>query len=285
MEKIWILAYKERFKTYENKLLAKRIGSNNLIDPRDLNILIEDKIKIYLNDELVTLPKVIFPKLGCSLDEYTIDILKTFEILGVKVINTVYDLMIVKNKYQTSLLLANNNINFIKGKLVNASSSKNHKFGYPMIIKSKVGSLGFGIYKIESENEFNNMKEQINLLDKNYNYILQEYIKEGNVDYRVMVIFGEIKYVIKTTAKNGFKANYTTGAIAEIAQVDNKIKKIIKKIYKVFKLDIMGIDLFHVKNEYIVCEINSNPGFRAYNDLTGKDFSEEIIKMLDVKID
>ncbi len=282
---IWILVFSNRMDLYENKKIKEYIKDKNIkiIDPNHINILTDkNKIIYFYNEEIINKPQKVYVKTGCMLNEHTEEIIKSFD--DVKIINDVDLIRQSLNKSQMTNFFYKNNIEHIKTlKMVaNIKESKIIKdyFNFPLIIKSKVGSLGTGIYKVNTEQELNNIMASYNLLDNNYQYLIQEYIAEANVDYRVMVLGGKISYVLKREAQdNEFRSNYNLGSNVSIVEVNKDIQELVDKVYNKFKLNVMGLDLIKKENKYIVCEINSNPGFKGYDSL-GNNFVEDFTNYL-----
>lgn len=281
----------EKFKNYETKISILETKVE-----KELKLLrVPSKKYFYAtNNDIYELirPNAVFSKFGCMMDEIDLNVLKSLESDGVHMINSIQGLIITQDKLQTIDKLYYNSIETINSTYVNAQNALNIVNSeveinkYPLVIKSKVGSLGKGIYLIENKKELKNMIEQINLLDSKFEFLLQEYIPEGSVDYRVMILNGSIDYIIKRTAQNKeFRANYALGSNAEFIKTDEKIKKIADKIYKLLKMDVIGLDLFKVGEEYIVCEINSNPGYQAYNKITGVDYTSKLIQGLEKSLE
>ncbi len=282
---LWILIFSNRMNSYENKKLKENIKGKDvkILDPNKINFLISgEEIKYFYEDELINKPQKVYVKTGCMLNEHTEEIIKSFE--DVKIINDVDLIRQSLNKSLMANFFNKNKIKHIKTlKMVaNKKESKIIKdnFKFPLIIKSKVGSLGTGIYKVNTEKELNNIMASYNLLDNNYQYLIQEYIEEANVDCRVMVLGGKTSYVLKREAQeNEFRSNYNLGSNVSTVESNKKIEELVDKVYDKFKLNVMGIDLIKKGNEYIVCEINSNPGFKGYDSL-GNDFVEEFTNYL-----
>lgn len=295
MTDVWILIRKDRVGTYENEKIIKYIADHDLqnfriLDPRLLLVrqVAGSREYLYNDGELIKLrtPKKVFTKLGCSLNSYEENILSNLEQDGVYLLNSLVGLEQSSDKEKTAILMSGAGIPTIDSVYLNGGNSAGIQDiveGYPVILKSKKGSLGTGIYKIENEQELKNMLEQIKLIDSDYEFLLQRYIPEGSVDYRVVMFNGKIKYVVKRVAKPGeFRANVALGSSTELLEeYDEKLVRISQKIYEAIGLGIMGIDLFLVDGEYIVCEVNSNPGYIAYDKITGKEFTEELMEFLE----
>lgn len=286
---IWILIYSNRMDRYENNKIKEYIIKKNkdnflLLDPNKISVILDgEKANYYYEDKEINKPQKVYIKTGCMINDHTEDIIKTLD--EVKVINEVDLIKLASNKFLTNNILRKNEIEYIKSLKLISSIDKIEEqiknFNFPLIIKSKIGSLGGGIFLVKQKEELKNIIETQRYLDKNYQYMIQEYIEEASVDYRVVVYGGKISYILKREAQKGeFRANFTLGSKVSISETNKEIEKIVKKIYKTIPLNVMGIDLIKRKKKYIVCEINSNPGFKGIDSL-GEDHVEEFINYLE----
>ncbi len=283
---IWIFIYKNRMNSYENKNLIEEINKRKLnseikvLDPNNLSVLVGDDNKYYYENKIIKKPNKVWVKLGCMTNEHTKDIIGSLN--NVTFINELKLLNISANKFLTAKVMKKNKIKYIKTmKFIaynnNIYENVINEFDFPLVIKSKIGSLGKGVYKISSEQELKNMLEQINLLDENYEFLIQEYIKEANIDYRVVLHNGNINYIIKRKAPIGeFKTNFNLQPEIELIKDTKEFEYIANTVYKAIPLNIMGIDIIKKNDEYIVCEINSNPGFKSKDKLEG-NFVKELL--------
>ncbi len=285
---IWILVFDNKMKSFENQLIKNNIGNKDIkmLDPIKINIsIINNNIIYFYKGNEVLKPSKAWCKVGCMINDQIVDLLDTLKSDGVKLINEITPLKVSANKFSTSLILQRNNISTINTFKVQDSQNivLENPFGYPVVIKSKFGSLGKGIYKISSKEELKNIVEQIDLLDENYEYLLQEYIPEAKDTYRVIMLGANIKYIIKYSAKEfGFKSNYIQNDQAEITKINEEVINICTKIYNVMNLNIMGIDLIKMSDgTYKVCEINSNPGFMYLKTQKNVDFENVLIDYIE----
>lgn len=291
---IWMFVFTNRMNSYENFKIQKEIKEQKLeqeilmLDPNYLNVLISKENKFYYQGKELIKPDKLIVRVGCSLNEHIKDIMYVLQTMNIKIINKIQELEIVTNKFLTANKLKNINVPYIKSLKVTGNNNYNldfieQSFQYPLIVKSKIGSLGKGIYKIKTKAELKNIFEQINLLDPNYEYLIQEYISQGNIDYRVVVHQGQIKYVLRRTAKaKEFKTNYNLGSEVKLDEITQEIVQLIDKVYQQIPLDIMGLDLIKVSEaSYVVCEINSNPGFKGRDSISKKEsFAKDLIKFI-----
>ncbi len=154
--------------------------------------------------------------------------------------------------------------------------------GESFILKEDVGSFGMQVYNI---NSFNDFKEITNGLF-NRGFILQENIKSSKGrDLRVSIVGDEVVGVMLRENKNDFRANITLGGSATMYNASDDILEAALKAHKVLGLGFSGVDiLFGENNEPILCEVNSNPNFFSFEQVSGINFAEKIAKYIVSKI-
>lgn len=155
---------------------------------------------------------------------------------------------------------------------------------YPVVLKTNKGSFGTGVYLL------NNKRELLKTIKENENVqmLLQEYIEESyGVDIRVMVIFGKAIGAVKRINKNDFRSNVLKGGKMEPYLLDDKLINYASKVSQKLNLSFGSVD-FLVKNEekeeYLLCEVNSNAHFNTFSNTTGIDFALELARGIKKKI-
>ena len=250
---------------------AKKLKINlELLNIEEFSVKIDQKIKIlYQGQELKNFDCLV-NRLGSGCSRKYGNIIDTIS-YNYRVINNGEIANLLKDKYKTLLKLQQNDIpiipTMISQKNYNLVEIKNN-LELPIIKKSNVGTIGKGIYKVDNEQNLIDMLDFADLLDKKYFYILQEYIghKPGE-DIRIIMYKDKLIGAIKRKAKDDFKANYTIHQQGESYEVSDKVLKLAQKIMKVLKCDIAGIDLLETKDGFVVCEVNSAPGFVGMDNL------------------
>lgn len=154
------------------------------------------------------------------------------------------------------------------------------KLGLPMIVKESYGSLGKGVYKADTKAQLTEIASEIKLRP----HLFQKYIasSEGR-DMRVIVIGGKVVGGILRKSDTDFRSNIGLGARAEKTTVPTEVKDIAEKTATLLGADYCGIDFLFDKTP-LVCEVNSNAFFDAFEEVTGVNvagkYVEHIIKSL-----
>lgn len=156
---------------------------------------------------------------------------------------------------------------------------KNGDLKYPYVVKSKLGSHGSHVFKIESKKDLDGvlLSHEVNDL------IFQEFQKSG-FDLRVIVINNKVLGIMKRTPRDGeFLSNYSQGGSVSIysGEDSDKISEIAIKTANHFGLDYVGVDLMKGNDgTWKVLEVNRACQFKGFEKATGVNVASEIIKFL-----
>jgi ribosomal protein S6--L-glutamate ligase len=209
--------------------------------------------------------------------------LRDLEILGIPVVNRFLPNLRAKNKFHTFQLLAAKGLPVIKTAIVaNAEYldfALEHIEDFPIVAKAASGVEGKGVAIFESKRSLVSGLEMI-LQDTTRldSIILQEFIPTGNVDYRIVVVDGEVVGQMERRAQEGeFRANLSVGGSGGKVELPSEILEIAKEATKALDLDISGVDILMTESGPKICEINSCPGLKI-EKVTGAKICEAIIK-------
>ncbi|MFA7116303.1 MAG: tRNA (adenosine(37)-N6)-dimethylallyltransferase MiaA [Bacteroidales bacterium] len=157
------------------------------------------------------------------------------------------------------------------------------------IVKAIQGSKGEGVYLVSNKKE---MKEAISQISENKISegkelvanpslcIAQKYIDNSKGrDIRVWVINNKaVAWVLRYNEKS-FKSNFAAGGDAIKIELPNKVKILAEETVKTMELAFAGVDILINKSEnselssdeYLICEVNGNAGFRTLNKSKQED--------------
>jgi gamma-F420-2:alpha-L-glutamate ligase len=158
-----------------------------------------------------------------------------------------------------------------------------NEFEYPLILKKSSGSQGKAVLLVQNERH---LKDLEGMLDVRSPLIFQEYISSSHgKDVRVFVIDGEPIGAMLRIAQKGFKSNFHQGGLVQPIPLSDKIKSLVANISNSVKLDIAGIDFLINNDDYSICELNSSPGFEAFEMATGIDVAKKIIEFVSRRVE
>lgn len=150
--------------------------------------------------------------------------------------------------------------------------------GYPLIAKECFGSLGKNVYKIDDRSELEAIAETL----KCKPHLFQKFIAESaGKDIRVIVVGGKFTAAMLRKSETDFRSNIELGGIGSPIEIPEKLQRTCEKIATILNLDYCGIDILLEKNDYLVCEVNSNAFFGGIEKVTGvnvaRSYAEHII--------
>lgn len=152
------------------------------------------------------------------------------------------------------------------------------KLSFPIVVKTRVGSFGSGVYLVNNKTE---LKDVINKFPPN-SLIFQEFIDSSiGKDIRIQVVGDEVVCSMYRYSDTDFRANITNGGKMKIYNPTEDEKKLARDVCKYLKLDFAGVDiLWDRDNKPMICEVNSNAHFVNLYNLTGVNTADFIMRYI-----
>jgi len=205
----------------------------------------------------------------------------------IPMINSYESFALTEDKFHTSFVLRNNNIQTADYKLCHrdngAELKKIIKKWDKMVYKPTDGWGGVGLTKIESEANLDMLMPFLNQMDLRYFYV-EKFIKYDNTDFRVDIVDGEfVSCYGRKASGTDWRTNITSGGSVFMREANDEIINVAKKACEVTGVDIGGVDIIYdlEKEEYIVLEVNGIPAFATpEQEKMGLDFNNKKIDLI-----
>jgi len=265
--KLWILysKYYETNAIYSPELMCKAAKEQGLeyelyyFDYFTLKLVNGIQQLFYRTERVTKLPDVVFSR------GYYLELLEYLERNGCHIINSYEGMKLVKNKYETSLILKDLKIKQPKTIFIRNSDYDFlvSELGSPFIMKDNFGSQGKGVYLIERKEELEIILNDNPLIT----FIYQEYIESSRgKDVRFYVVGNKIVGVLKRISQSeDFRANVSQGGKVEPYEVTEELKNQALEIANKLNIEIGSVDFLFGKNsELIFCEANGNAAFSGF---------------------
>ena len=217
---------------------------------------------------------------GGTLEEivFYLNILKIFESMNVRVVNSARSIESTVDKLYTSYLLNENNINcpktyVLRGHEAASRFISNYNYQSKLIYKPLFGSQGDNIRLIERPSDLEKLENQTNI------YYFQEYLDNSpNYDYRVLVINNNdnIKYFYMTRYGETFINNFSKGAKCIKEKLNEDVIELAIKSSRLLNIDFCGVDIIEYKRQYYVIEVNSIPAWKGLQRVESSNISDYI---------
>ncbi len=237
---------------------------------------------IYYSGRKVNPPDVIIPRIGATLTNYGISVVRQFEILGSKVLNSADSISRSRDKMRALQLLAAEGIHIPKtvmarnpNQLVRALQLTG---GPPTILKLIEGTQGIGVILSETRQSFESTLDT--LWNLGQDILIQQFMAESKGrDIRAFVINGKVVAAMKReAAAEEFRANIHRGGTGKMVTLSSIQEETAIRATEIIGLGIAGVDFFDIPGEPIIIELNSSPGLQGIERASGVDVATEIIK-------
>ena len=291
----WIIHKKELGENHEVQRLVDEFKKQQVdirvVNPKEVDIFVDrdDRKSIIVGGVPSKLPDFVLPRTGSGTTYFIKAIIRHLERLGVTLINGSESIDAVKDKLYSQQILGQSNLPVPKTMLVKHPINLKlveDNIKYPMIVKTLSGSYGSGVFMVEDRKQFRQLMKMAELTKPSYNIIIQECIQDSlGKDLRVLVVNGKVVGCMMRQSVDGdFRANITRGGEAIPYQVDEDIEWISGECSRLLNLDIAGVDLLFDDGNYVICEVNSAPGFEGMEKFTKVNVAEKIVNYVVKKI-
>ncbi|MBI4861573.1 MAG: 30S ribosomal protein S6--L-glutamate ligase [Candidatus Riflebacteria bacterium] len=243
---------KEIYSTRRLVQAAAKLGHSVVVlDPLKCHIHLDRGVyHVYHRGKPLEGLDVILPRIGASVTEYGLAVVRQFELMGVPTVNSARAIARSRDKLRCLQMMADQEVHIPKTYLCRSPSFAKHAIalvgGLPVILKLQHGTQGIGVILADS-------------------YLL--------------VIGDRVVAAMRRVAQAGeFRSNLHRGGTGEPVQLTPEQEVVALKAVRVLGLEVAGVDLLEGKNSAILMEVNSSPGIKGLEKATGKDIAQEIIE-------
>jgi ribosomal protein S6--L-glutamate ligase len=225
----------------------------------------------------------VVPRIGTSITEYGLLVVRHFEMMGVPVVNPSDAILNSRNKFRALQTCSAKGLAVPLSVMGRSGSDlpNNMKLigRFPMIMKLLQGAQGIGVMLGHDKSSVESVVSTMLEMDKDL--ILQEFVKEASgTDVRVLVVGGKVVAAMRRNAKKGeFRANVHRGGFGErISRLPKSYERLALSSAKALGLEIAGVDLLESASGPLLLEVNSSPGFEELEKATKINVAEKMIR-------
>lgn len=155
------------------------------------------------------------------------------------------------------------------------------RLGLPLVVKAALGSFGQEVYLCRTEDDILKILQA----RAGQDLLFQEYIAASHGrDLRLQVVGNRVIGAILRQSDpqaNDFRANLTLGGRMSAHRPTDRESSLALQVARQLGLDFAGIDLlFGPDGQPWLCEVNSNAHFQKFDQATGLDTADQIIKWI-----
>src|SRR5580698_10068513 len=254
----------------------------SVVDPLDLRIVISrGRPSLFVGDRAVPHTDLVLPRIGASITNYGLAVVRQFDLMGVPVLNTALAIARSRDKLRAMQLLTKRNIDVPVTVCARTPDSIEHALsqvgGAPCIVKLQQGAQGIGTMIAETPQAVTSLLETLWAMGQDI--ILQQYIAEAKGrDLRAIVVGGRVVASMRRQAKAGeFRSNLHRGGLGVGAALTDVYRRAAVAATRVMGLEIAGVDMLEGKEGPKILEINSSPGLEGIERASGVDVGAAII--------
>lgn len=240
--------------------------------------------KVFYNGEAVPRYDAVIPRIGASVTQYGMAVLRQFEMSGVWPLNESVAIGRSRDKLRSMQILAKYGLGLPLTAFAHDPRQTDEILravkGPPVVIKLLEGTQGIGVVLAETEASAKSVIEAFR--GANVNILVQEFIKEaGGTDIRAFVIGGKVVAAMQRTgAPDDFRSNLHRGGSAQLIKITPEERSTAVRAAKHMGLNVCGVDMLRSNHGPVIMEVNSSPGLEGIEEATGKDIAGLIIDFI-----
>ena len=227
----------------------------------------------------------VIPRIGASITFYGTAVLRQCEMMGMFSVNQSIAISRSRDKLRSLQLLARKGIGLPVTGFAHSPGDTQDLVrmmgGSPLVIKLLEGAQGMGVVLAETPQAAESVIDAFAGLKANI--LVQEFIKEADCsDIRCFVIGGKVVAAMKRQAKPGeFRSNLHQGGSSEAVKITPEERMIAVRAVKIMGLNVAGVDMMRSNHGPLVLEVNSSPGLKGIEAISGVDVAEQIIHFIE----
>lgn len=240
---------------------------------------------ILYNGEPLGAYDAVIPRIGASITQYGLAVLRQFEMMGVWSLNESVAIGRSRDKLRSMQIFAKHGLGLPVTAFAHDPRQTDEVLkivgGAPVVIKLLEGTQGIGVVLGDTARSAKSVIEAFR--GANVNILVQEFIKEaGNSDIRVFVIGGKVvAAMMRTGTKDDFRSNLHRGGSAKTIKITPEERSTAIRAARVMGLNVAGVYLLRANHGPVIMEVNSSPGLEGLEGATGLDVAARIIEFIE----
>jgi ribosomal protein S6--L-glutamate ligase len=222
---------------------------------------------------------VVIPRIGRSLTQLGILILRQLELLGIPTTLSMRGLMMARNKYLALQALHDADVRFPPSMLIASrvkASAATDVIPPPLVLKLLTGTGGVGVMRVRSVKEAGPIIDT--LCELNQLICVQKFVPNPGEDIRAFVVGKRVIAAMKrVAAADEWRSNIHIGGRGVPHKLSNEEEEIAIAAARAVRVEIAGVDMISGEGRPYVIEVNASPGFQGLLAATGVDAAPHIV--------
>lgn len=222
----------------------------------------------------------VIPRVGPSIHQYGLSVLKQLELLGVPLLNGAAAIAASRNKMRCLQLLAAAGVPVPRTVMASDPSGLEELVklvgGVPVLVKLLSPDGKSGVMVCESLQSLEAALEAI--LGLGQNIMVQQYLAGGRGrELRALVVGGRVVAALRRQRKAG-RAGAGRGARFQAADLSPEQARIAAEAARVLDLQVCAVDMLDVKGGPRVFEVNASPSIKEAEAACGVDVARLVVE-------
>lgn len=262
----------------------KRAGVQcDIVNPLECQLVVDGRqSRLLLGPEPLPKFNAVLPRIGASITDYGLAVVKHFEATGTFTVNNARAIAESRDKLRCLQVLTE------AGMLVPPSvltrTSRGLKLavqsvkGLPVVLKVLQGTQGVGVMLVDTPIALESVLDTLWGLEQDV--VVQQFIAEGaGRDYRAFVVGDRVVAAMMRTAPEGeFRSNIHRGGEGTPVKLPKAFERAALKAAHTLGLGIAGVDLMESNQGPMILEVNSSPGFEGIERATGLNIGRAMVE-------
>lgn len=263
---------------------ARKAGVQcDCINPLECQLVVDGKqTRILVGPNPIPQYDAVLPRIGASITDYGLAVVKQFEALGTFVVNSSRSIAESRDKMRSLQVLTQAGLRVPSTVLTRSQRGIKTAIqavkGMPVVLKVLKGTQGVGVMIVHTPVSLGSVMDTLHGLEQDV--IMQQFIAEGaGRDYRAFVVGDKVIAAMMRTAPEGeFRSNIHRGGEGRLVKLPRAYQTAAIKAARNLGLEVAGVDLMESNLGPMIIEVNSSPGFEGIEHATGLNIAASIMK-------
>ncbi|MEJ5376566.1 MAG: RimK family alpha-L-glutamate ligase [bacterium] len=225
---------------------------------------------------------VLVPRIGSTMEDHELAALFHLEQQGIPCLNSFRALVVARDKFLSLRKLESHKIPVPRSVMIQDPAQIPDAVealgGFPLVAKGLRGRQGTAVERIQDQDFARYVA-----LHPPYPIqavLLQEFLPQASLgDVRVVVVEGKVVACMRRVPRKGeFRSNVHLRGRGIVWEPPLNWLEMAVMAARVLELSVAGVDMLEGPRGPLVLEVNTTPGFRELERVTGVDVASEIIK-------
>lgn len=238
--------------------------------------------KIAMGSETEKSFHVVVPRIGSTMEDHELAVLFHLEQQGIPCLNGFSALVVARDKFLSLRQLEAHHIPVPRSVMIQvpAQITRAVRFlgGFPLVAKGLRGRQGTTVEKLQDQDFAKYVAAHPPYPIQSV--LLQEFLPTASVgDTRIVVVRDRVVACMRRTPKKGeFRSNVHLHGRGMLWDPPRDWLELAVRATQVLGLQVAGVDMLEGPAGPLVLEVNTTPGFRELERVTGVDVASEIIR-------